>query len=250
MELTDFILQVEGFDALPPREKIKLFGWHLHTHRGKAIFDNEAIRSCFRQLHLTPPDPSVYLPRMAASKPADLLKEGRGYKLARAARSDLDAKYGVHHTVIHVSQLLSNLPAKVPDLAERTFLIEAMKCYRVEAYRACIVMTWNLTFDHLVRWILREPQRLSDFNLAIPKRFPKKQGLTVSAQEHFEDLKEADVIEVCQTASLVSKNIIEILREKLKRRNIAAHPSQVMVTQSQADDVVTDLVNNVVLALL
>jgi hypothetical protein len=31
---------------------------------------------------------------------------------------------------------------------------------------------------------------------------------------------------------------------------MAAHPSSVVVVQSQADDVVTDLVHNVVLALL
>jgi hypothetical protein len=38
-------------------------------------------------------------------------------------------------------------------------------------------------------------------------------------------------------------------RAQLDRRNIVAHPSTVVVVQSQADDVVTDLVNNVVLAL-
>ncbi|MDQ6436162.1 hypothetical protein RB623_19055 [Mesorhizobium sp. LHD-90] len=149
-----------------------------------------------------------------------------------------------------MSKLLSDLPGKVPDLAEKTFLFEAMKCYRVEAYRACIVMTWNLAFDHLLRWIMRDAQRLADFNSAISRRYQKKASLMIISQDHFEDLKEAEVIEVCQTASLLSKNIIEILREKLKRRNIAAHPSQVVVTQSQADDVVTDLVNNVVLALI
>jgi hypothetical protein len=36
---------------------------------------------------------------------------------------------------------------------------------------------------------------------------------------------------------------------KLERRNIAAHPSQVVIVQHQADDLITDLVNNVVLAL-
>ena len=36
---------------------------------------------------------------------------------------------------------------------------------------------------------------------------------------------------------------------KLGKRNTAAHPSTMVVVQSQADDVVTDLVNNVVLAL-
>lgn len=161
----------------------------------------------------------------------------------------LDAKYGVHQSVVQITKLLANLPEKIPDLSERIFLVEALKCYRVEAYRACIVMTWNLAFDHLLRWILNETQRLMDFNLSIGRRFPKKTQLTVAIQEDFENLKESEVVEICLTASLLSKNIVEILREKLKRRNLAAHPSQVVVTQAQADDAITDLVNNVVLAL-
>lgn len=147
------------------------------------------------------------------------------------------------------SARFSELPGKLPDMAERTFLTEAIRCYRVEAYRACIVMTWNLAFDHLLRWILKEPNRLRDFNAAIPKRFPKKPPLAVETQDGFEGLKEAEVVEVCGAASLMSANIIRILREKLTKRNMAAHPTSVVVVRAQADDVVTDLVNNVLLAL-
>jgi hypothetical protein len=67
---------------------------------------------------------------------------------------------------------------------------------------------------------------------------------------HDLEFKEAEIIEVCNTAQTVNGNIIKILKEKLVKRNIAAHPSSVVVVQSQADDVVTDLVNNVVLALV
>ncbi|MDK1388874.1 hypothetical protein QN224_26080, partial [Sinorhizobium sp. 8-89] len=173
-------------------------------------------------------------------------------KISRNAGSLLSAnqQYGVHQSVIHVSRLLSDLPDKVPDIAERTFLREALSCYRAEAFRACVVMTWNLAFDHMLRWILADPQRLADFNTAIGRRFPKKAGLVVSAIEHFEELKESETIDICQNASLFSKNTAEILREKLKKRNMAAHPSQVAILQAQADDVVTDLVNNVLLMLV
>ena len=249
MELSELVEQVEGFDMLPTREKIRLFAWYLHAHKLKDSFDNATIRACYHELHLTDPNVAKYLPRLADSKPPDLVKVRGGYKLERSVRSALDAKYGVHHSVVHVSKLLSALPNKVPDLAERVFLVEAMKCYRVEAYRACIVMTWNLAFDHLLRWILSDAQRLAEFNAALPKRYPKKPSLMISIKDHFEDLKESEVIEVCKTAGLMSDNIIKILREKLTKRNIAAHPSSVVVVQSQADDVVTDLVNNVVLAL-
>jgi hypothetical protein len=57
------------------------------------------------------------------------------------------------------------------------------------------------------------------------------------------------MIEVSRTAKLISKNLTDILRDKLKRRNMAAHPSRVQITQAQADDLITDLVHNVVLAL-
>jgi hypothetical protein len=51
------------------------------------------------------------------------------------------------------------------------------------------------------------------------------------------------------TGGLISGSITKILREKLGKRNTAAHPSSVVVVQAQADDVVTDVVNNVVIAL-
>jgi hypothetical protein len=47
----------------------------------------------------------------------------------------------------------------------------------------------------------------------------------------------------------VNGNIIRILKEKLGKRDIAAHPASVVIVQWQADDVVTDLINNVVLPL-
>jgi hypothetical protein len=144
-----------------------------------------------------------------------------------------------------VSKLLADLPDRVPDMAEKVFLSEAIDCYRVRAYRACIVMTWNLAFDHLLNWI----SRLAAFNAAITKTFQKRVGVVIKTYDDFADeFKEFEIIEVCNTAQTVNGNLSS-LKEKLVKRNIAAHPSSVVVVQSQADDVVTDLINNVVLAL-
>jgi hypothetical protein len=249
MELTELVGQVDDFDNLAPREKIRLFAWHLHANKGVEVFDNAAIRACYEELYLAVPNIAMYLPRFAEAKPPDLVKVKGGYKLERAIRASLDAKYGVHHSVVQVSKLLADLPGKVPDITEKNFLVEAIKCYRVEAYRACVVMTWNLAYSHLLYWILGDPARLSHFNTAIPRRYPKKPPVLMVKYDDFEDLKESEVIEVCNTAGLTNSNIIRILKEKLGKRNTAAHPASVVVVQSQADDVVTDLVNNVVLAL-
>jgi len=248
MELADLVNQVSDFDGAPPREKIKLLAWFLHTHRDKEVFNNVDIRACFSELHVADPNVAKYLPRMVGY--GDLIKVRDGYKLQRTVRTQLDAKYGVHHTVVQVSKLLTELPGNVPDVAEKNFLAEAISCYRIGAYRACVVMTWNLAYTHLLHWILSDAKRLVDFTTAIARRYPKKPAIKIAAYDDFlEELKESEVIEICNTASLVDGNIIGILKEKLRKRNTAAHPAAVVIVQSQADDVITDLVNNVVIRL-
>jgi hypothetical protein len=251
MELADLIDQVSGFDTTAPREQIKLFAWWLHVHNGAELFGPAEVRSCYAKLHVDePPALATYLTRMADTRPADLLREKGKYKLARQARSELDKTYGIHQSVVVVSKILADLPDKIPNVDERTFLTEALKCYKVAAYRACIVMSWNLAYAHFLDWILKDQARINNFNAAISKRYPKLTQLKITKYEEFlDELKESQVIEISNTASLVNSNVFKILKEKLDKRNMAAHPSSVVVVQSQADDVVTDLVNNVVLAL-
>jgi hypothetical protein len=180
----------------------------------------------------------------------DVMKVSGGFKLERSPRIELDKRYGVHHSVVAVDKILSELPAKVPSVEERAFLQEALTCYRSQAFRACIVMTWNLAYAHLLDWILNDPSRLATFNAAVAKRYPKKTGLTISKYDDFTDeLKEREVIEICSSGSIINSSVFKIMKDKLDRRNIVAHPSNVIVVQHQADDTVSELVNNVVLAL-
>ncbi len=110
-------------------------------------------------------------------------------------------------------------------------------------------MNWNLAFHHLLNWLVADPTRLAAFNAAIGKRNSKKANLVMGAYDDFEDLKEREVIDICNTAGVITGNLHKILVAKLDIRNMAAHPSSVVITQPQADDVVTSLVHNVVLAL-
>lgn len=214
-------------------------------------FSTSEIRGCYDKLHIPVPNIAMYLTRMTESKPPKAIREGNSYKLTRAGRSDLDAKYVVHQTFVQVSKLLGELPGKVPDLAERNFLTEAIKCYQTGAFRACVVMTWNLAYSHLLQWVLNDATRLAAFNLNIARRYPRKPPIIIAMYDDFsEELKESEVLEICSTASLLNSNVIRILREKLGKRNTAAHPSSVTIVQSQADDVITDLINNVVVTLL
>jgi hypothetical protein len=248
VELYDLIGRVPTFHRMSKIDQIKLVGWHLHVHRGKETFSNDDLRASFRSAHIDPPDVSIYLPRMADKGKQLVIKARGGYKLSGTARRELDAKYGDHPVAVQTSQTLRTLPDLIPDIEEREFLQEALSCYQVGAFRAAVVMTWNLAYDHLVGWVSRDPVRLSAFNAAIPRRYPKL-GIVIATRADFEKLKESETLELCSTAGLISKNVTTILKEKLARRNIAAHPSGVKITQSQADDAVSDLINNVVLLL-
>lgn len=197
---------------------------------------------------MPPPDLSVYLPRLAARRPPLLLRDKAGYRLEGTVRRVLDAKYGDHPTTVAVAAVLSGLPDLLPQVAEKAFLKEALACYRVGAFRASIVMVWNLTFDHARNWVHSDTQRLQTFNHGIVTRFPKK-NLAIVKLDDFDDLKESEFIDVCRTSGLLHKNVCDIMRDKLTRINHAAHPSTVTITQHQADDAITDLVNNVILKL-
>lgn len=248
MELREFVGTVVGFYQKSAVEQLLIIGWFLEARQEKPSFSSDSLRQCFRTIAVEAPDMSVYLPRLLSKKPPQLVKEKAGYRLSGSLRREFDHKYGGDPTTVAISAMLTGLPAKVPDVSERAYLAEALNCYRVKAYRAAIIMAWNLAYDHLVRWVVTDPQRLADCNAALVDRFPKK-GLTIQKLEDCADLRESEFIELCRTSKILNKNTVQVLKEKLARRNSVAHPSSIVVSQHQADDAISDLVNNVIIPL-
>lgn len=253
VELPEIVGKIPGFSGWSHPNKIAFFGWYLHTHRNRDRFDQAAIRWCYEQLHTPPPsDVSVCFAQMLKKKPPQLLKDARGYRLEGRVRQALGAKYGESERVVTVTKLLSDLPGTVPDDAERDFLREALICYRNGAFRAAVVMVWILAYDHLAEWLLGDAARLASFNASLPGRLGGKRwaGFVLTSRDDFEELKEFDVIQICSSAGLITGSMTKVLEEKLRRRNSAAHPSALTITQVQADDMITDLVNNVIRRLV
>jgi hypothetical protein len=250
MEVREFLNQVPDFAGLNHPEKILHFGWFLHHHRKQERFDLKALRACYDAADIQPPNLSEQIRRLLDKRPRVLLEDGVGYRLEMGKRRALDAKYAEHETTIVVSRILADLPGKINDEAERKFLSEALKCYKVEAFRAVVIMAWNLAYDHLLRWILADPVRVSTFNSRIIGVVGAKRGagLVMAKREDFEELTERNVVDISGPI-LPSGNIKTILTEQLNRRNLAAHPTLVDIERPQADDTITTLVNNVVLKL-
>lgn len=252
MLLREFTAQVPGFAKLTHPDRILLFGWFLHTHEGKEHFDQSAIRACYQQVSLQEPNLSEQFKRLVDRRPRVLLQDSSGYRLEHSVRAKLDEKYGQHETTIALSQMLRDLPGKISDQAEKLFLSEAIICYHNRAFRAVIVMTWNLTYDHLLNWILTDATRLSAFTAHIAARVGarKAAGITITKREDFEDLKESETLDICGLADLFSStNTKKILDIQLTKRNLAAHPSLIQIGAPEAEDTISSLINNVVLVL-
>ncbi len=252
MPLHDLVARIPGFSGWSHAERIRLFAWYLHADAGRDRFTAGDIASCYAELSLAPPSSiSPFLHSMEVRKPKQLLRDPRGYYLERSVHQTMGRKYGQRAITIEVTKMLVDLPSRVPDVAEREFLNEALICYRNGAFRAAIVMAWNLAFDHLLTFVLKH--HLASFNRQWPATFAKQHQKArvqaISTRDDFSELRESEVLTICKSARIISPDLYRILDEKLGRRNTAAHPSTVTVSQIQAEGVIDDLVNNVVLAL-
>ena len=251
MSLADFAKGVSGLPGLPHADKVKHFGWWLHTERAKQTFKVSDIRECYEALYYDPPaNLARTLEALREKKPPDLLwKLGGFYSLHANVRAALDARYGKPDLVIKVEKIVADLPEKLTNPSERLFLEETLKCYRHTAYRAAIVMTWNLAYDHLAHWVLSDPTRLAAFNQAIAPKFSKKAHVVIQRREDFEKLSEGETVEVAGGLPGITGNMKKTLKERLDRRNTYAHPSSMHAERQQVDDMLLDLVNNIILKL-
>ena len=253
MELDDLARVIPSLTSWNHADKIRFFAWFLHAKRGKEFFKPADIVSCYHELKLEGPSAvAPFLAQMEKRKPKEVLRVGQGYYLERRLREHFEKKYGQRESTVVADKLLLDLPSKVSNLAERTFLDEAIICFRHKAFRAAIVMTWNLSYHHLCDFTLKN--RLADFNREWPIQFPKRhQQARISAvacHDDFSELKESEVLQICRAANITTQDMNKVLKEKLDRRNSAAHPSSIVITSHTVEEYIIDIVTNVVLKLV
>jgi len=250
---TDLVQRIPKFHQWGHPEKIKFFGWCVHVLQKKDRFNAADIRRCYEAL--SDPQPTNVNPYLAAlvnKKPKEALKDRRGYYLVLSVQEKYDKVYLPRQSTIHIAQMLKDLPAKVPNVAEREFLNEALICFENKAFRAAVVMTWNLAYSHLLEFILAH--HLIAFNAryqaVLPGKWAKAKAAPIGDYDDFSvDLKESEVLDVAKSANAITNDIYRVLDSKLGRRNSAAHPSSVVIGTLQMEEFIDDLVTNVVLKL-
>jgi len=212
-------------------------------------FSTGEVNWCYSALSYRPSNTTQYLKNMEGK---ELLKDARGYYCEGKFLSRYNELYGEHDITLNVRQMVRDLVNLLPELGEQDIFQEALKCLRHDAGRAAIVMVWNIAFYHLCQYVLKH--KLSDFNNRIPVKYPKKWKPThmplINKYEDFGDeMSEREVIEVCNSAGIITGDMYKVYVEKLGKRNSAAHPSTGHVTQIQAEGFIDDLLRNTVLLL-
>lgn len=249
MTLEDLVSGISNFSKWSHAEKIRFFGWYLHSKKNKERFQPADIRGCYTSLRLAEPaNISQQLSEMGKKKPKQIIKNNKGYALEKGARDSFEAKYAQRAPTVQVLNLLAELPSNIPNVAEKVFLQEALTCFRHKAFRSSMVMCWNLAYDHLCEYVLSK--HLADFNLQLPKTYPKADISVITKKDDFPELKESQVLQVCRSAGITTNDVHKILKEKLDKRNTAAHPSSVVIAPQTAEEYIIDLVTNVVLKLV
>jgi len=241
--IVNFTQSIPNFDNRTFISKIEIFGWYLHEIGGKSKFMVGDIAKCFEDTHCQQPSNIRNLLRqLCDKKPAHLLKDAQGYRLASSIRVKLGHSLA-RPIGVQTSSLLSGLIPNVTDVSKKSFLNETIACFNSGAYRAATIMAWNLAYSHVCDQIFRV--HLIVFNTQRIKVFPKMPELT--KRTDFEDYKESNVIEICRGARIFDATVCKILTNRLDRRNSAAHPSSAVFSSIQAEDQITDLVYNVLL---
>jgi hypothetical protein len=248
MILRDYVGAVPSFNKFNFADKILFFAWYVTKCRKKLIFYPRDIKDCFEEAGLDlPTSISSFFSSFVNRKPKVLIKQQGGYRIEKSAYDSLEKRYGKREISASVESDIQSLVGVVNSHAEKEFLEEALCCFRNSAFRAAIVMTWNLSFFHFSEWIFKN--HLIDFNNQLVKTYPKASISAVSKMDDFSSLKESEIIQVAKSGGFISNDVAKILKDKLDKRNSAAHPSNIKIMQYQAEDFITDLVNNVVIKL-
>ena len=147
---------------------VSFFVYHITIELGEMCATAHAVRQCYEACDLIPPSwLASHLSDGVSSR--SFFKKDKGYRLENTAREKIAALLGHDQATFETSASLIALEAQIPAGAKRDFLHETISCYGAKAFRAAVVMCWNLTIHHLHDHILADPSRLDAFNAVLAK---------------------------------------------------------------------------------
>lgn len=165
--LQKHVRRFPDFESWELSKQLPFFAWVLLRFSQKEEFTSDDILRCLKHIDLRHPMYKIY---SQINRCPHIVKTDYAYKLRWSTRDKLDWQLLSSARSIQIHKLLKSLPTKIPIEDEKTYLEETLKCYGCKAYRAAIVMCWNLAFHHLCNFILKDSTSLTRFNLTLANK--------------------------------------------------------------------------------
>jgi hypothetical protein len=224
-------------------ERIRLLTWHLILHENRDAVSSRDIEAAYRELHLNVP--ASVSASMRAMVGKSLRRRGVDrYVLSRSAIASIEKRFTKGIDAPRAKSALLNLRAAISTREEISYYNEVLACLQADAFRAAIVMTWNLCYFHFIGWLF--DKHISSFNNELVKSM---KHAAVTTPEAISYLSEDLVLTTARKSRVVSNSLHKVLKEKLDRRNAVAHPSTMVIHRETAEEYVIDLVSNAIVHL-
>jgi hypothetical protein len=243
MTLKEFVQQNPSFATEGIGNQVLAIAWYWRTYEPDRVLQFNELVQAFKDIALDSTQLLETWNTLISQEPKALVMTTLNeYQIALPFRLNLDQKYATSQgrpQSAAVKKLLTDLLATIPDTEQRIYLDETIICLKNEAYRAAIIMAWNLGYDHLCRYILQDQGRLDDFNKHVVKN-------KVTLLIDFADSKESQVLQWSRAANIIEKHTLLLLEAALDRRNMAAHPSSTSQSLSNVESIIDDVVKQVI----
>lgn len=222
------------------------FAYHLTAEMAEPSAKVKAVRDCYESCDMAPPTWLASHFSKGLKKPRRYIKLNGGYRLENRRREEIASLLGAGQPDVQTSSALNQLEAKIPVGPTRDFLHETINCFDVRAYRAAVVMCWNLAVHHMQDHILFDPGRHAAFNAVLTRNTDTRVKIkAVSKPDDFTEMPESKFLAFCREAKIITSSVFNKLEGRLHERNSAAHPSGVKITPKTAEAYIEDLVENV-----
>jgi hypothetical protein len=169
--------------------------------------------------------------------------------ITRTLYNELAEQNAISVNVGIVSQQLRQLPSKLILTATQSDLLnETVTCIECGAYRAGVVMGWNLAYDYIRQWVY--DKHLTPFNDVLTTVYMRNGSQMYEPIVDYGDfltgkLGERVFIDTCHRANFIGENLRDNLRYYLRRRNDYAHPTFTAPSADQTNGYVKDLIDTI-----
>ncbi|HET6327791.1 MAG TPA: hypothetical protein VFG04_24115 [Planctomycetaceae bacterium] len=196
---------------------------------------------------------AVGLPKLANMNLSDILgssigfvaRTPEGWELQQPGVLRMQAiaqAANVNLVVTHSSQSLQGHVESLTDPLTKSFVMEAVNCFRASQYRAAVVFSWAGAVALLHRHVFNN--KLDDFNNVAPRHDPKWR--IAKQQDDLGRMREHDFLTVCEAIGVIGKSVRQILQnECLMLRNACGHPNSASIAENSVAAHIEKLIKNV-----